>query len=143
MQPDTLEILVHHRQRTSKAVKTLLTRLKKLLIPCINTISWFCYNNSATNSNTVSVKVIKKKLITKIQNDDLASFVQINSSVCKSLLLQGLPSFNNSREVGFDGKWGMPVVHPSKIKENTNYSLATPCKCCTIISNISTNIEHY
>jgi len=82
---------------------------------------WFYYNNSATNSNTVSVKVIKKKLITKIQNDDLASFAQINSSLCKSLFLQGLPSFN-SHEVGFDGKWDMPVVHLSKIKEITNYT---------------------
>jgi len=45
-----------------------------------------------------------------------------------SLFLQGLTSFNNSHEVGFDGKWDMPVVHPSKIKERTNCSLATPCK---------------
>ena len=30
--------------------------------------------------------------------------------------LEGLSSFNNSREVGFNGKWNRPVVHPSKIK---------------------------
>jgi len=30
--------------------------------------------------------------------------------------LEGLPSFNNSREVDFNGKWNRPVAHPSKIK---------------------------
>jgi hypothetical protein len=74
---------------------------------------WFYYNNSATNSNIVSVKIIKKSDIKMMIFPALLKSTLLYASL---YFLEGLPSFNNSREVGFNGKWNRPVVHPSKIK---------------------------
>jgi hypothetical protein len=45
---------------------------------------WFHYNNTATNSNIVSVKINEKK--NRYQNDNRPSFAQINTTLCKSVL---------------------------------------------------------
>jgi len=71
---------------------------------------WFHYNDSATNSNIVSVKK------NRYQNDNFPALLNSTLLYASLYFLEGFPSFNNSREVDFNGKWNRPVAHPSKIK---------------------------
>jgi len=71
---------------------------------------WFHYNDSATNSNIVSVKK------NRYQNDNFPALLKSTLLYASLYFLEGFPSFNNSHEVDFNGKWNRPVAHPSKIK---------------------------